>query len=257
MKKIIILLFISAPFWGATQSNAVKLDLNLPRLVLSNSIGFTYERKLSDKLSGSVSLNFSNKKAAPLSGTLTDYAVQYLDSTSVNTNIFKNKFSSFGLDFQLKFYPKKEALKGFYIAPYFGYQKGGMDLFDFEFPDKDLVGVTHGGEVDLGYKTFGGGIGIGNQWIIGKSITLDILWVGIGYGTTTISVQGTERAGETVDFQSIDADVNDFISKQNDQTVKRFTDNIKSEYTDDFIKLSLKQGIPFSKILNISIGYAF
>ena len=257
MKKTILGLFLSVTFLGSAQDNAVKLNLNLPSLILSNKIGVIYERKLADALSVSAGFNFSSKKVAPLSGTLTDYAKEYLDENSVNTDLFNNRFTSTGFELQLRYFPKKEALKGFYIAPYFGFQNSSLQPFDFDFPDSDNPGQFHGGIVDMGYSTSGFGIGLGNQWIIGKGLTIDIMWVGLGYGTTKFKIEGTERPGETVDFASIDADVQEFINTTDDPALEYFASRIEREYTDDYIKLSTKLGIPYGKLLNFSIGWSF
>ncbi len=257
MKKLILGLFISVSFAGISQNNAVKLNLSLPNLILSNNVGFVYERKLSDRLAANVSLNFSSKQAAPLSGLLTEIAEPYLDSNDINTDIFNNKFSSFGFGFQLRYFPKKEALKGLYLAPYFGFQRNSIDPFDFDFPDKDNPGQTNGGQADISSTLMGVGLGIGNQWIIGKGLTVDIMWIGLGYGTSNLKIEGTERPGETVDFAEIDADVNNFLDNDLEDPFHKYGQRIESEYTDDYIKLTLKQGIPYTRLLNFSIGWSF
>ncbi|MFD1553098.1 hypothetical protein DNU06_12270 [Putridiphycobacter roseus] len=256
MKKLIFSFVLLSSLSAWSQSNAVKLTLPPVKLGLANNIGIGYERKLTDALAIGVKVNFSTKKAAPLSGVLTDFAKEQLDDASVNTDIFNNKFKSSGLSFELKYFPGKKALKGFYLAPYFGIQKGTLAEFSFDFPDKDNPGLTHGGDVNIGFNFVGGGIGIGNQWIIADRLSIDVLWVGLGVGSNKFIIEGTEQAGEEVDFENIDKDVTDFINAQ-EGYVKKYVEKIESEYTDDYIKLTSKNLIPYSKLLNISIGFTF
>jgi len=256
MKKLILSFALLSTISGWSQSNAVKLTLPPVKLATANNIGIGYERKLSDALSFGVKVNFSSKSAAPLSGVLADFAKDQLDSASVNTDIFNNKFKSSGLTFELKYFPGKNALRGFYLAPYFGIQKGTLAEFEFDFPDQDIPGQTHGGDVNVGFNFIGGGIGLGNQWIIADRLAIDILWFGVGVGSNKFLIEGTERDGEEVDFEQIDQDVTNFIDSQ-EGIVKKYAEKIQSEYTDEYIKLTSRNLIPYTKILNISIGFSF
>ena len=195
MKKLILGGFIFLSFSAFTQSNSVKIDLNPVKLVISNYIGISYERKLSDKLSVNGKINFSSKKAIPFGGRLSEYADKYLDTANAAANIFENKFKSSGFTLSLKYFPGDDALKGFYLSPYFGFQKGGVEQFDFNFPDKDIPTTFHGGSVDLGFNFVGAGIGIGNQWVMDNGLTIDVLWLGLGIGSNKISVIGTGYVG--------------------------------------------------------------
>ncbi len=250
-------LFLCGALSASAQDNAIKLNLSLPKLILSNSIGLTYERKLADALAVNASFNFSSKQAAPLSGALTDLFEPILTKEDITTDIFNNKFSSVGFGFQLKYFPKKEALKGFYLAPYFGYQSSGIDPFNFSFPDSDNPNVTHGGIADINLNVTGVGIGLGNQWIIADVLAIDIMWIGLGYGVSNLNIKGTEQPGEDIDFAKIDADVQNFLNTTDEQLISNYADNVTTEYTNDYIKASVKQGIPYTRFLNFSIGYSF
>lgn len=251
---MICFLLASTAIFG--QKNAVKLVLAPGKLMTANNVGLAYERKLTDRFTASLKFNFSSKNAAPLSGALTEFAKDQLDSANANADIFNNKFKSSGLTLELRFYPGAKALKGFYLAPYFGLQKGTFADFDFNFPDETNPLITHGGNVDIGFNFIGGGIGIGNQWTIADRISIDILWVGLGVGSSTLGVTGTELPGEEVDFEAIDKDVQSFIDSQ-DGAVQKFTQDIQSEYTDEYIKLTSKNLVPYTKFFNVSIGYCF
>ena len=257
MKGTLMMCFMLATGVAFGQKNAVKLVLAPGKLITSNNIGLVYERKLTDRFSANLKFNFSSKQAAPLSGVLSDFAQGQLDSANTTADIFNNKFTSSGLTFEFRFYTGAKALKGFYLAPYFGYQKGTFANFDFQFPDKTNPMMTHGGNVEMGFSFIGGGLGLGTQWLIADKIAIDILWIGLGVGTNTFKVLGTEQPGEQVDFGEVQMDVKEFIDSQEEGFVKNYLLKIESEVTDDYIKLTSKNLVPYAKILNFSIGYAF
>lgn len=256
MKKTLMICFLFASTAIFGQKNAVKLVLAPGKLVTANNVGLAYERKLTDSFTASLKFNFSTKNAAPLSGALTEFAKDQLDSANANADIFNNKFKSSGLTLELRFYTGGKALKGFYLAPYFGLQTGTFENFDFDFADKVNPSITHRGNVDMGFNFIGGGIGIGNQWTIADKISIDILWLGLGVGSTNFGVTGTELPGDEIDFEEIDKDVQAFIDSQ-DGTVKKYAEKIQSEVTDEYIKLTAKNLVPYTKFFNISIGYCF
>lgn len=254
MKKLLFGLFVSSAILGYSQDNAVKLNLNPIGLALANNIGLTYERKLTDAFSVSAKFNFSTSKAAPLSGTLNNLAEELLEEGSVNTDIFNNKFKSNGFGLALKYYPKKEALSGFYLMPYFSYQGGSIDQFDFDFRDSD--GSLQRGLVDAGFNIIGGGLAIGKQWVIADKLAIDITWIGLGAGKFNLDVEGTEKVGNDVDFKFVEDEVVSFING-GDEEYSNYTNKIEHSSTDENILLSFKQGIPLGKMLSFSIGYTF
>ena len=256
MKKTLIICCLLLATAAFGQKNAVKLVLAPGKLITANNIGLMYERKITDRFSASLKFNFSSKGVAPFSGRLSDFAKDYLDSANAAANIFDNKFTSSGLTLELRYYPGKKALKGFYLAPYFGFQKGTFANFDFEFPDQDNPLVSHGGNVEMGFNFIGGGIGFGNQWILGDKISIDILWFGLGLGTSEFRVLGTEQPGQQLDFDKVEMDVQEFLDSQTG-IIKNYTDKVDIEKTTEFIKLTSNNLTPYMKFFNFSIGYAF
>jgi len=238
------------------QKNAVKLVLAPGKLALANNVGLMYERKLTDRFSASAKFNFSSKAAAPLSGRLSEFAQEQLDSANTAADIFNNQFNSSGFTLELRFYTGAKALKGFYIAPYFGIQNGTLANFDFQFPDKSDPAITHGGNVEMGFNFIGGGLGFGNQWTIADKIAIDILWVGLGVGSNQFNVTGTELPGENVNFADVDSDVRQFIDSQEGAT-RTYLEKIESVYDAESIKLTSRNLVPYMKVFNFSIGYCF
>lgn len=239
---------------ASAQSNSVKFTFS-PGLVLANNLAFNYERKFSDKLSLNARLNFTSKKAVPLNGLATDLLGPVLDSAGVNSDILDTRVNSFGMNFQLKYFPAGKALEGFYITPYFGFQTASMKDFEFDFPDSNDPNIKHGGTVESSSLFFGGGIGFGNQWIADNGLTLDIMWLGLGLGTNNITLRGTDTSGD-VDYQQINDDVQTFVA-DNEEEFSTFKASVDSEHTSSDIKVFVKHPFPYLKVLNFSIGYSF
>lgn len=254
MKRILFILYLGLATGASAQSNSVKFTVS-PGLVLANNLAFNYERKFSDKFSLNARLNFSAKRAVPFNSLAKDLLGPVLDSAGVNSDILETKVNSFGVNLQFKFYPKGEALSGFYITPYVGFQMASMADFQFDFPDANDPSITHGGTIESSMLFFGAGIGIGNQWVADNGLTLDILWLGLGAGANTITFRGTDTSGD-VDYDAINDDVKQF-AVDNEENISTFMGTIDSENTSSDISVFVKHPFPYVKILNFSIGYSF
>jgi hypothetical protein len=254
MKKLLLVLSLGLAFGANAQNNSVKFTLS-PSLILANNLAFNYERKFADKFSVNARLNFTSKKAVPLNSLALSLLGPVLDSAGVNSDVLNTKFNSFGMNLQFKFYPGGEALRGFYIAPYLGFQTAKMNDFEFDFPDANDPTIKHGGTVEASTLFFGGGIGIGNQWISETGLTLDILWLGLGAGTNTITMRGTDTSGD-VDYAAINSDVQTFAT-DNEEDFSTFNGSLDSEFSTSDINVFVKHPFPYLKVLNISIGYSF
>ena len=255
MKKTILflLLLVTAGFANA-QNNSVKFTLS-PGLILANNLAFNYERKFAYKFSIDARINFTSKNQVPLNGLATDLLGPILDSAGVNSDILGTRVNSFGMNLQFKYFPKGEALKGFYITPYVGFQLGSLEDFEFDFPDATDPSIRHGGTVSSNFLFYGAGLGFGNQFVADNGLTLDILWLGLGVGANTITLNGTDTSGD-VDYAAINDDVQGFVA-DNDEDISRFRGSVESEYTSSDITIFVKHPFPYLKVLNFSIGYSF
>ncbi|WP_066756609.1 DUF3575 domain-containing protein [Crocinitomix algicola] len=254
MKKILLVVLLAAGFNASAQNNSVKFTVS-PSLALANNLAFSYERKFSDKLSVNARVNFTSKKAVPFNKIAKNQLGPILDSAGVNSDILDTRINSFGANLQLKYFPGGNALRGLYLAPYIGFQGASMNDFEFDFPDSSDPSIKHGGTVESGSLFFGGGIGIGNQWVANNGLTLDIMWLGLGWGTNNITFRGTDSSGD-INYEEINNDVQDFAA-ENEEDFSQFGATVDSEYSSSDIKVFVKHPFPYVKILNFSIGYSF
>jgi hypothetical protein len=122
------------------------LKINTLSLFLGTGSVF-YERKLSDKTSGQM-------------------GVAYL-----SYRFDRTKFSGLILTPEFRIYPRKNAIKGFYVAPYLRY---------FNFTIKNTTDNDNGSLTVLG-----GGFLLGRQWITNSGFTMDLFFGG-HYGSASV-----------------------------------------------------------------------
>ncbi|MDX9852783.1 MAG: DUF3575 domain-containing protein [Tenuifilaceae bacterium] len=141
------------------EKNVFKVNA-LSLLIGTGSI--FYERKLNDMFSAQMG-------AAYLSYTFGD-----------------TKFTGLILTPEVKLYVKKNAIDGFYLAPYLRYQRFNLTVENEGMPNDEAT-----------YNNFGGGLSIGRQWIFNSGFTLDFFFGG-HYGSGKVS--GNNSSGE--DFET-------------------------------------------------------
>lgn len=153
MKKFVTLLLagiLAMPAFAqkpetSEEKNVIKIN-TLSLLVGTGSI--FYERHLTDNLSGQIGVGY------------------------LNFSFSKTKFTGLILTPEVRFYPKSNAIDGFYIGPYVRYQNY-------------TISITEG---DASYSNIGGGVSLGRQWVFNSGFTID-LFVGGHYGKGSIDVK--------------------------------------------------------------------
>jgi len=128
----------------STEKNVLKVN-TLSLFLATGSI--FYEHKFSDLTSGQLGLAYMGVK------------------------IQNTKFTGLILTPEVRFYPKKNAIDGFYIAPYLRYQ-------NYTLQDATSKGTL---------SSMGGGLLFGRQWITNSGFTMDLFFGG-HYGSSSIKV---------------------------------------------------------------------
>jgi hypothetical protein len=163
MKKTLIILLavvFAIPSFSREKTTSVASEKNVLKintlcLILGTGSVF-YERKLSDAMSGQLGVAYLNYK---ISGT---------------------KFTGLILTPEVRFYTKKNAIDGMYVAPYIRYQ-------NYSLSDNSAKGTL---------SSIGGGLLLGRQWIKASGFTMDLFFGG-HYGSA--SLKATEGDVTTFD----------------------------------------------------------
>lgn len=168
MKKlfsILIVIVLAIPTFAQDQP-AVSADKNVLKInTLSLFLGtgsIFYERKVNDMSSAMMGVGYLSFKFGD------------------------TKFSGLILTPEYRIYVKKNAIDGFYVAPYLRYQK------------YSLKNETEAAEGSM--NIMGGGVAFGRQWITNSGFTMDLFFGG-HYGSGKVSVDsGSATAFDTDKF---------------------------------------------------------
>lgn len=138
----------------SNQKNVIKA--NAMSLVFATGSVF-YEHKISDMTSAQLGFAYCGFK------------------------ISNTKFNGLVLTPEFRIYPQKNAIDGFYLAPYLRYQNYNLEVNT----DKATL------------SSMGGGLLFGRQWITKSGFTMDLFFGG-HYGSSNLKVE----SGEASDFKT-------------------------------------------------------
>lgn len=163
---IVVVAVFALSFFSSKSDVKAQVKENVVTLSISNLIVATptlyYERALSDKNSAKLGLFYTTYKAGD------------------------TKYSGLGIMPEYRIYPgSKDAPSGFYFAPFLKYQN-----FSLKSDYTDL-GVPYEAKASL--SGIGGGLIVGNQWLFGDVVALDLF---IGPSLASWSVNYKDNANE-------------------------------------------------------------
>ncbi len=208
---------------------------------ITRNFGFYGERVINKNISAVLGINFMPKGSIPFIGIFTEEKI--VKDIQVN---------SFAFTPEIRFYLSNSGYgKGFYIGPYYKYERFNTDKLIAEYQSDNNVYQS----IALDGKLITHSVGaiIGAQWLLGKNknITLDWTIIGAHYGTNRGTLNGftsrplseQEQAGLK---KKIEEEINNsnFI-KSEGVTVDEHSvqANIKSPWT--FIRVALSVGYRF------------
>lgn len=249
MKKLLILTmlaFISTGMYA--NSNGIKLGLG--SFAFGNAY-LQYERAINDNMSAQVGFGFYfpfdpgeriESRNISINDTPLEPTIQF-DDRLVTINEWSS--TGFYINGEFRFYlGDKDALSGFYLAPYIGFHKNGDD----DVTGTDDLGFNYEGEASMTY--FGGGAQAGYQWLIADRVIIDWRILGVGAGNFKLSAGYTndetghdwdERANEIEDFLGVDLgfDTSNFSTSVNNRVDSELS------FVIPMIRFGLSVGIAF------------
>ncbi len=195
---VIILFFISMVSLNAQTSDTatlIKTDyldlahepklnyfkVNLTSLLLK-TYSFQYERVLSKRISIAASYRTMPATQIPFKNII----LKQIDVTDQETKdaIEKLRLSNIGFTPEIRFYLGKKGYgRGFYLAPFYRYAKFKIQNLQLDYQNN----AGQDGIIDLSgnFTSNTGGLLMGAQWALGKSICLDWWILGPHYGQGT------------------------------------------------------------------------
>lgn len=188
---------------GGQKKNVFKI--NLTALAFKN-FSFQYERVVARKTSVALGIGLMPKSKLPFSDKIQE---QYGDDPDIKRAVDQTRLSNISITPEVRFYlGKKAAPAGFYIAPFLRYTHSSFEgPYTFTPSDNQL----HTAVVSGTFNSIGGGLLLGTQWNLGKSLTLDWWIAGPIIGSTKGSMSGTDPKGiPAQDRAGVKKDIDDF-----------------------------------------------
>lgn len=196
MKKTALLSLLALMIMGGVnaqqinrQSNAADGLLSGGKTILKSNVlgwatrnfGFYGEQIISKNISAVLGVNIMPQGGVP-----------YISRFSDDPQLEDIRIGTFSFTPEVRFYLSRSGYgKGFYIAPYYKYERFKASNLLIEFEDQNSVPQ----EINLkgNLNTHSGGAIIGIQWLAGKKkrIALDWTIIGAHYGTNKALFNGT------------------------------------------------------------------
>lgn len=260
MQKIITILLLSLftstliaqsikdewhPSHGSLLDGKTIIKANLLGMTARN-FGFYGERIISKRVSFVLGVN-----------TMPEGNIPYIEHFTDEPEIRDIQISSLAFTPEIRIYLSRSGYgKGFYIAPYYKYEKYDASSYNIEFSDEDNNTQFINMNGNLNTHSFGAALGV--QWLVGKQKNIIIDWTMLGahYGSNKGYLKGkttydmTEETQNEIrktiedSFQSIEIGNLVPIKTENIQIDKNNASvDIKSPWA--FIRSSLSIGFRF------------
>lgn len=166
---------------GSSLAENSLVKINLLALPLRN-FSLSYEYKVARKTTVGMGFRFMPKGGLPLQSSISNL----IDDPDTEKQLNEFKTSNIAFTPEVRFYLGKEAMRGFYIAPFARYSSYTASL-PFEF---DVNGTKQTMPLSGNLNTLTGGILFGAQWKLGGKVYLDWWMLGPQYGSAKGSLDG-------------------------------------------------------------------
>lgn len=246
IKNYVLIAMLSLQFMAQAQDNpdasSAYGNQNILKLNLT-SLGF-----VNVYLQDEYTLNGSSSVALGLSYMPSRSLPSVVIDNDPNGNAGNISFSGFSITPEYRWYVKKHAPKGFYLAPYLRYTKYTTDSYSFSYDRSGTNGtVKDVATLEGSLSGIGLGLMIGDQFKLGDHVTLDWWIIGAGYSSSKIEMSGT---GNFSTSQQED------LRTEIDGMDIPFGD-LEKDVTASSVKITYKTGLPSIRGFGLAIGYIF
>jgi len=202
---------------GQEKVNAVKV---LPLSFPLNSAAFEYERMLNEKNAVEFGIGI------PIRRTFVEkFGMDWSDDEMISDD----ELGIFSLRAAYRHYTGQSMLpKGFYVAPFIRYQGISASADNLREIEDDLGNSTYNEDYSAKIKTIGVGCQLGYQFLISKTVTLDLFFFGIETGLGKVDADIYISDPEQVD--DIYNDVKDVVDDLPSFWKKRIDVTSSSDY---------------------------
>lgn len=149
------------------------VKLNVPSL-LFKTIAVQYEKKMSRKTSFAAGVIFRPNSAIPFKNFLLNDTL-FTVGLSTREMLKTTRYSTFMITPEFRYYFRKKALRGLYMAPFLRYKNENLNA-DYKYSDTNSF--FHTGSLKGKVNTIGAGVLFGLQVLTKKKISIDFWFAG-------------------------------------------------------------------------------
>jgi hypothetical protein len=225
-------------------SNVVKL--NVPSL-LFKTVALQYERKLTKRFSLALGLMYRPKSSFFLYKFMADSASSFGLGPETAQMLRTARYSSLSFTPELRYYFKKRAPKGLYLAPFLRLRRE-VNSFAFNYDETNVnPSVRRTGLVDIRENTFGGGLLFGYHLVSKKKFAIDFWFAGPWVGTVGTKITAPINT----------ANINSFDKAIIESKLANVTNLDQLDWTSKGIETKTnRSGIGF-RMFGINLGWNF
>jgi hypothetical protein len=162
------------------KQNLIKL--NVPAL-LFKSFSVQYERAIAKKTALALTVRYLPEGAIPFKSSIKDL----IDDPATERQIDNVKVGNFAIMPEARFYlGRKGVFRGFYLGPFAGFASYNME-HEFEYTESNTTKTI---PLKGKAQSYTGGLMIGAQWKLNRSLFLDWWIAGVNYGLLKGDVKG-------------------------------------------------------------------
>lgn len=247
MKKLALSLFALLSL--ATQAQTV-VKLNVPN-ILVGLYDVQVEHAISEKNAIQLGIGFMPKRDLIFRDFLTKQDQETFKD--LEEELFTGMdFNGFRITPEYKLYTGEDGAKGVYFDFWAKFSSYSLDNENYIQDYDNISGNSTSDEftLDGSITNIGAGVGIGTQWFIKDLISIDILWLGLGYNHSSFKAQYSTDAVD-VDWDQWEADAKD------ESSIYSKIGDPEFEQTEDGLKMTLASKLPIILRGGISIGVKF
>lgn len=215
--------------------NCIKIN---PLSLGVRTINFQYERVVHSNMT----VCLRGRYTIPKTYTASVLYPDGVDFTDLN-------YGGFAFIPEFRYYVK-EAMNGFYVAPYAIFRQANVD-FKFPIPRN---GIFETGDFDGKSTSFGGGLAIGVHKQLGNNFSFDFSIFGLQYVKSDYDFKSVYSNLTTTEQQNLYNNVNNSLNTMIDRFKIKDAKFLVGPNTTD---VSFKYGGLWPRGLNVSIGYRF
>lgn len=173
--------------YGSSSSGKNLLKINLLSLPLNN-YSFQYERAIAKKITLGLGYRFMPESGIPMKSSIGNL----IDDPDTEEQLGNFRTSNSAVTPEVRFYMGKEALRGFYLAPFARFSSYTIEgPFEYDM-NNGVATLPLTGKLN----TVTGGLLMGAQWKLGGGIYMDLWMLGPQYGSANGSLNAVKSLSQ-------------------------------------------------------------